>query len=228
MQVLQNSNSDTGTDSWYVQVNGQAYGPYTGGQMRDFVAEGRVNTQSMISQSAGQDYAFAGNFQSFTVWSGQQTQTAQQVQTQQSTQQSQVLRPVSASRGGVLARQIAPAGYSPQAVAPSPAPNPAPNLAPVSQPAQLTVFMVMAEIRSGNGMQFLQTLQTQGAAQRIGDAVWVLRSANSVEQLRNTLSQCLTRDDRLFLLDSFANKTAWFNIGADMDARIRELWDIER
>jgi len=46
--------------------------------------------------------------------------------------------------------------------------------------------------------------------------------------LRNTLSQCLTRDDRLFLLDSFANKTAWFNIGADMDARIRELWDIER
>jgi hypothetical protein len=85
----------------------------------------------------------------------------------------------------------------------------------------------MAEIRSENGMQFLQALQTQGAAQRIGDAVWVLRSANSVEQLRNKLSQCLTRDDRLFLLDSFANKTAWFNIGADMDARIRELWDLE-
>ncbi len=220
MQAPQNNNSDT----WYVQVNGQAYGPYTGGQMRDFVAEGRVNTQSMISQSAAQNFAYAGNFQSFSAWSGQQ---AQQMQTAQP-QQSQILRPISASGGGVLARQIAPAGYSPQAVAPSPAPNPAPNLAPVSQPAQLTVFMVMAEIRSGNGMQFLQTLQAQGAAQRIGDALWVLRSANSVEQLRNTLSQCLTRDDRLFLLDSFANKTAWFNIGADMDARIRELWDIER
>jgi len=38
----------------------------------------------------------------------------------------------------------------------------------------------------------------------------------------------MTGDDRLFLLDSFANKTAWFNIGTNMDARIRELWDMSQ
>jgi len=86
----------------------------------------------------------------------------------------------------------------------------------------------MAEIRSGNGMQFLQVLQNEGIAQRIGDSVWLLRSGATVEQLRNRLSQTLTRDDRLFLLDSFKNETAWFNIGSDMDVRIRELWDMER
>jgi len=30
----------------------------------------------------------------------------------------------------------------------------------------------------------------------------------------------------LFILDSFANKTAWSNIGADMDVRIREMWGV--
>ena len=92
----------------------------------------------------------------------------------------------------------------------------------------MTVFIVMAEIRSVNGMDFLQALQAHGTAQRIGDSLWLLQSSSSVEQLRNVLSQTLTKDDRLFLLDSFANKTAWFNIGTNMDARIRELWDIRR
>jgi len=67
----------------------------------------------------------------------------------------------------------------------------------------------MAEIRSENGMAFLQTLQSSGTAQRIGDSVWLLRSGTSVEQLRNRLSQTLTRDDRLFILDSFQNETAY-------------------
>ena len=58
--------------------------------------------------------------------------------------------------------------------------------------------------------------------------MWLLRCGISVEQLRTRLSQALTRDDRLFLLDSFKNETAWFNIGSDMDVRIRELWDMER
>jgi hypothetical protein len=95
------------------------------------------------------------------------------------------------------------------------------------QPAANTVIFVMAEIRSANGMTFLQALQQEGKTQRIGDSVWLLRSGISVEHLRNRLSQTLTRDDRLFLLDSFKNETAWFNIGSDMDVRIRELWDME-
>ena len=134
---------------------------------------------------------------------------------------------------------VAPA--APSSIAPSPTleaqPIPSPTPSPqdpmvLSTPMEinnaptLTVFMVMAEIRSVNGMDFLQALQSQGTAQRIGDSLWLLQSEASVEQLRNVLSQTLTGDDRLFLLDSFANKTAWFNIGTNMDTRIRELWDI--
>ena len=210
--------------TWYVQVNGQAYGPYDTAQMQDFVAEGRVNAQSIISQSAQQGYAPAAQFPVFAQWSGQQPQM------QPISNQAQVLRPMSNVGGGVLARQIQPVGQAPQAMVPNPTPVQRAQITPqaVHQTAANTVILVMAEIRSGNGMQFLQALQQQGVAQRIGDSVWLLRCGISVEQLRNRLSQALTRDDRLFLLDSFKNETAWFNIGSDMDVRIRELWDMER
>lgn len=210
--------------TWYVQVNGQAYGPYDTAQMQDFVAEGRVNAQSIISQSAQQGYAPAAQFPVFAQWAGQQPQM------QPSSKQAQVLRPMSNVGGGILARQMQPVGQAPLAVAPNPTPvqRAQITLQAVHQTAANTVILVMAEIRSGNGMQFLQALQQQGVAQRIGDSVWLLRCGISVEQLRNRLSQALTRDDRLFLLDSFKNETAWFNIGSDMDVRIRELWDMER
>ena len=214
-------------NTWYVQVNGQAYGPYDASQMQGFVAEGRVNAQSIISLTSEQGYAPAMQFPVFAKWSGQQAQL------QQAAPPAQVLRPMSNVGGGVLARQMQPATHAPQALAPNPAltqqvqqVQTTPQIAP--QPAANTVFIVMAEIRSGNGMQFLQALQHEGVAQRIGDSVWLLRSGVSVEQLRNRLSQTLTGDDRLFLMDSFKNETAWFNIGTDMDVRIRELWDMER
>lgn len=215
-------------NTWYVQVGGQAYGPYEDLQMQGFVAEGRVNAQSIISQSAAQGYAPAIKFPIFAQWSGQQ------IQVEQAAPQSQVLRPMSNVGGGVLARQIQPTAHTPQAIAPNPTPIRQVQTVPqvvqqvAAQAAANTVFIVMAEIRSGNGMQFLQALQHEGVAQRIGDSVWLLQSGSSVERLRNRLSQTLTRDDRLFLLDSFKNETAWFNIGSDMDVRIRELWDMER
>jgi len=210
--------------TWYVQVNGQAYGPYDATQMQGFVVEGRVNAQSIISQNAQQGYAPAAQFPVFAQWSGQQPQM------QPISNQAQVLRPMSNVGGGVLARQIQPVGQAPQAMVPNPTPVQRAQITPqaVHQTAANTVILVMAEIRSGNGMQFLQALQQQGVAQRIGDSVWLLRCGVSVEQLRNRLSQTLTRDDRLFLLDSFKNETAWFNIGSDMDVRIRELWDVKR
>lgn len=220
-------------NTWYVQVNGQAYGPYNFAQMQGFVTEGRVTEQSIISQTAAHGYNQASQFPQFAQWLGQI------VQQQTAMQSTQVLRPMSNVGGGVLARQMQPVTHAPQAVAPNPRPvhqdyvsphivaQAAPQTNPQPQQAANTVFIVMAEIRSGQGMQFLQALQNEGAAQRIGDAVWLLKSGVSVEHLRNKLSQTLTGDDRLFLLDSFKNETAWFNIGSNMDARIRELWDME-
>ena len=188
---------------WYIQVQNQVYGPYDDGQMQGFVSEGRVNGNSLIANQPEAGFFAAQGYDVFSLWSG----TGQAV---------------AASGGG------ASAPYYQQS---TPAPTSIP--AAVTEPVQLetiagaqaSVFLIMAEIRSDGAMGFLKALQGFGQAQRIGDTVWLLKSAHSVQQLRNTLSQSLDRQDRLFILDSGANKTAWFNIGADLDGRIRELWN---
>ncbi len=198
MVMIQNQNQ------WYVEVSGQSYGPYSVAQMFAFIGEGRVIANSLISQDPTQAFAMAVGFPAFA---GQ-------------------LAPYTPQAAPQVARQPIAPQVSGQAVAVQPAPVTAPIASHAAKPS---VFMVMAEISSGNGMRFLQALQAHGTAQRIGDSVWLLRSieggnAGDIDALRNALSETLTRQDRLFIIDSFNNRTAWFNIGADMDARIKELW----
>ena len=162
---------------WYIQVSGQAYGPFEDKTLWEYMLEGRVSAQSLISNFANTDF-----------------------------------RPVSADPG--LMNWLTQATNQPVA-------EPEVELSP-------TVFMIMAEIKSGGGMNFLQSLQTLGPTQRLGSTVWVLQARVKAETLRDILSQPLGAEDRLFVLDSFANETAWFNLSPEMDTQIAQLWNIER
>jgi hypothetical protein len=133
--------------------------------------------------------------------------------------------PVSAEPGLMNWLAQVPQSQQPQT---NQATQPAQTQAQPRPQAAQTVFMVMAEIRSGRAMEFLQMLQGLGDVERIGDSVWILKARASSEDIRNILCQPLGSDDRLFIMDSFANETAWFNLGAQMDSRVRELWDVTR
>ena len=182
---------------WFAQVSGQVYGPYDDPQMQSFVSEGRITAKSLISNTPGSGFFQAIGYDVFSLWSG----TGQALQA-----------------GG---------GYSHAQYTPAPAPTPV--LTEIQTPAEPKTAhaqcVVMAEIRSESLVMFLQRLQTFGHAERVGDTVWILKTTHNVQALRNALSQTLTRQDRLFIVDSANNKTAWFNIGADLDGRIRNLWD---
>ncbi len=204
---------------WYVQVQNQAYGPYHDLQMQGFVSEGRVSETSLISNTPENGFFQAVAYDIFKIWAG--TGQALAVGDTHGYQQT---TPHTQHHPAVHTQT--PKSYIPETVSdPVHANMHASPHATKGMKEQTSVFLVMAEIRSEGAMGFLQTLQSFGIAQRIGDTVWVLRSASEVEQLRNALSQTLDRQDRLFILDSSANKTAWFNIGADLDNRIRELWN---
>jgi len=175
-----NSGSDTpqAARHWYIQVDGQAYGPFDDRTLWSYMIEGRVSAQSLISQSPNTGYRLVSSDPGLMNWLAQATETQRQQQ-------------------------------------------PVKNIPP-------TVFMIMAEIRSGRGMNFLQSLQSLGPTQRLGGSVWILRAQTTTKTLRDVLSQPLGADDRLFILDSFANETAWFNLSPEMDKQIAELWNIER
>ena len=174
---------------WFIQVGGQAYGPFDDNTLWEYMIEGRVSAQSLISQSAGSGYRPVSADPGLMNWISQATQGSQ-------------------------AHALAQAQTQPQS-------QPQPQI-----PA--TVFMIMAEIKSGSGMNFLQSLQTLGPTQRLSSTVWILQARAEAGILRDILSQPLSADDRLFVLDSFANKTAWFNLSPEMDAQIAQLWNIER
>ena len=175
-----NSGSDTpqAARQWYIQVDGQAYGPFDDRTLWSYMIEGRVSAQSLVSQSANMGYRLVSSDPGLMNWLAQATDRPAQRQQ-------------------------------------------APDVPP-------TVFMIMAEIRSGRGMNFLQSLQSLGPTQRIGGSVWILRAKTKAETLRDVLSQPLGADDRLFILDSFANETAWFNLSTEMDTQIAQLWKIQR
>ncbi|MBL4870388.1 MAG: DUF4339 domain-containing protein [Robiginitomaculum sp.] len=216
---------------WYVNVQNQAYGPYSDAQMQGFVSEGRVNDQSIISNSPENGYYQAIAYDIFKLWSGTgqsiavgaETQTYPHTQGRQTYQQT-AHSPQPMTYNAQPAHSPAPTHNIPSSVPEAIAETGPVVQTPTEVQGKTNVFLVMAEIRSEGAMGFLQALQGFGSAQRIGDTVWILRSASGVEKLRNVLSQALDRQDRLFILDSSANKTAWFNIGADLDHRIRELW----
>lgn len=202
---------------WYVNVENQAYGPYSDDQMRGFVVEGRITTASLISNAPENGYFCAGDYDAFNLWCGTNQEELQpivavggQAGTASQYAPVQAVQPVAQSIGQATPMS-APNHTTPQNIA----------------SAKTCVFLIMAEIRSDGEMAFLQAMQSFGQAERIGDTVWLVRSPHSVEQIRNHLSQTLNQQDRLFILDSQGGKTAWFNIGADLDHRIRELWDKE-
>lgn len=180
-------------NAWYVQIEGQVYGPYSHDLMTEYVNEGRVIETSLITAEPSHGFVEAKRYPQFAEW-----------------KTTRVQQPAQIAAGAEL--------YTPQISTAAPITAQTPN---TSHPK---AFTIMAEIRSGQTMGFLQTLQSFGPAQRIGDTVWIVKSTSTATALRNALSQQLTREDRLFIVDSFANETSWFNIGADMDSRIRELW----
>lgn len=97
------------------------------------------------------------------------------------------------------------------------------NVEGVQQPDE-TVVLIMAELKTEQTMGFLKALQLCGIAERISHSVWLIRTPLSATALRNRLSHTISDTDRLFIMDSYNGQTAWFNIGSDMDARIRKLW----
>ncbi len=91
--------------------------------------------------------------------------------------------------------------------------------------AKITVSLVMAEIRSGRSMAFLQTLQSLGQVQRIGDTTWLLRAHAQPDAICSVLSAPLGPEDRLFVVDAGSSARATFNLGQSVDRAVAELFE---
>jgi len=89
----------------------------------------------------------------------------------------------------------------------------------------LAHFIIITDVksRSINGLE--EEIFNFGEACPIMPQVWILKSAYSVNAVRNALVQRLGKLDTLFIVDTTHDKAAWFNFGPEPDSRIRRVWN---
>ena len=82
--------------------------------------------------------------------------------------------------------------------------------------------LVMADIRSGRSVAFLQTLQALGEVRRIGDTLWLLSTRVAPDDVLSTVTAMLGGSDRVLVLAADGVEAAAFNIGAEIEAALRD------
>jgi hypothetical protein len=68
------------TDTWFVNVQGRAYGPYSAEQMEGFVGEGRLAAHSLITRAGETEFRAAGDEPEFTALFQQSKAEAEAIQ----------------------------------------------------------------------------------------------------------------------------------------------------
>lgn len=86
------------------------------------------------------------------------------------------------------------------------------------------ILLVVAELQSGKTLAFLQTLQTLGAAERLGEALWFLKTETEMADVHAALAQSLTHDDRLLILSPHTQDITGSNISENLISRVKTLW----
>ncbi|MGB8365660.1 MAG: GYF domain-containing protein [Rhizomicrobium sp.] len=84
--------------------------------------------------------------------------------------------------------------------------------------------VIIADMKSGSISGLEEEIYKLGQAYPLFPQVWLLRTEQSVNTVRNQLVQQLGKLDVLFVVDATNNKAAWFNFGPEADARIRRIW----
>lgn len=100
----------------------------------------------------------------------------------------------------------------------------APGAAAQGAPEPSNIF-VHAEIHSGAWNGFMAALETMGRICELAPGFWLVRTRFGVGVMRNTLSQTLERGDKFIVVDATKDRFAWFNLGPEIDVRIKEVWN---
>jgi hypothetical protein len=87
--------------------------------------------------------------------------------------------------------------------------------------------LVWAEMNSGSSRRFEHELRQLGAVADIVPGLYMVRTTHTAGTMRNVLSQVLERGDKVMVLDATRDRLAWFNLGPEVDVRLREVWNAE-
>ncbi len=85
-------------------------------------------------------------------------------------------------------------------------------------------FIIVADVRSRGAAALESAVSRMGTTCRINPLVTLLHTDRTAGSIRNDLIQLLGTSDNLLVIDANHGKLAWFNLGPEIDAKLRALW----
>jgi len=188
---------------WVLQVAGRIYGPYTGHALQEYVREGRVVAQSIVART------------------GQAAGEEDWIAAAQDPVLSVLFSPEDAGRTAAL--QDTP---SPMPVRDDGHRNFGSKKTQTDRRTKPTSFniVIITDVKSRSSGPLENAIMSLGPAYKISANVWVVHTPSGGPEVVNSLTQHLGSMDRLFVVDATRNRTAWFNMGPETDAKIRQVW----
>jgi hypothetical protein len=87
-------------------------------------------------------------------------------------------------------------------------------------------YFIAARLLAGNE-RFEKVLRDAGKMSRAAGDMWVLRSKQTVHQLRNQLTMIMKPHEHFIIVNASKDRLAWFNIGVEADIGVRSVWDTD-
>ena len=187
------------TDSWTINVAGQAYGPYSEQQLQTFVGEGRLAAHSLVALNGSSEFRAAGTYPML----------------------ARYFAPANAPAPSATGKFVTASGVESEDDTISPTFGRS-NDEPRS--GERGRYVVIADMKSRSISGLEEEIMNMGPAYPLMPQAWLLISDQPINQIRNALVQKLGKMDTLFLVDATHNKAAWFNFGPEADTRIRRVW----
>jgi len=196
-------NADALDGRWVLQVAGRIYGPYTGHALQEYVREGRIVAQSIVArtgQAAGEeDWMPAAQDPALSILFS--AADAERAISQQDAATAMPVRDDGHRSFGSKKTQTDRR----------------------TQPTSFNI-VIITDVKSRSSGPLENAIMSLGPAYKISANVWVVHTPSGAPEVVNSLTQHLGSMDRLFVVDATRNRTAWFNMGPETDAKIRQVW----
>jgi len=87
-------------------------------------------------------------------------------------------------------------------------------------------YFIAARLLAGNE-RFERVLREAGKATRAAGDMWVLRSRQTIQQLRSLLTLAVRPHEHFIIVNASKDRLAWYNIGVENDIAVRTVWDTD-
>lgn len=202
-------------DRWLLKYGDRIYGPYTVDAMKSYIAEGRVIAQSVIAPEGtlpgAENWQAAESVEAFAPYFGEPQRET----------------PVERA-APVAATAASPASDAVDAEAQPSQDRPAYGSAKGQQDRrrqpETANFVIVMDIKARYAGPLEQAIMSLGPAYKLAPNVWCVNANGTAAGLLNDLSVHIGKSDSMFIVDATRDRTAWSNLGPEIDAKIRRVW----